>query len=572
MKLSMVIALALLIAQYASLAVAAGPKVIIVGAGMSGISAGKRLSDAGINDFLILEATDRIGGRIHKTNFAGVNVEMGANWVEGVGGKEMNPIWTMVKDELNLRNFNSDYDHLSNNTYKENGGLYDEAFVQKTIDRADEVEESGNKLSGTLHVSGREDMSVMAMQRLNDHMPSGPSTPVDMVIDYYKYDYEFAEPPRVTSLQNTQPLPTFNNFGDEVHFVADQRGYESVVYLVAGKYLKTDKSGAIVVREITYFPSGVMVKTEDGQIYEADYVMVSVSLGVLQTDLIRFKPQLPSWKIVSIYQFDMSVYTKIFLNFPQRFWPEGPGTEFFLYASGRRGYYPVWQQFEKQYSGSNVLLVTVTDDESRRIEQQSDNQTKAEAVEVLRKMFPGKFVPDATDILVPRWWSNRFFKGTFSNWPIGVNRYEYDQIRAPVGRVYFTGEHTSEHYNGYVHGAYLAVRSLFNGNVVGRRASKARLGQLDGIQNLTAPLLALGWPVGSSSARIVTPPPRHGRLLDGVALDDAEDPTIAKVVVVLPDAKRLLEKIVKEGGFMHTVDVVVIYQSSDSDCYTCSQL
>lgn len=88
-----------------------------------------------------------------------------------------------------------------------------------------------------------------------------------------------------------------------------------------------------------------------------------------------------------------------------------------------------FQQFEEQYPGSNVLLVTVTDDESRRIEQQSDNQTKAEAVEVLRKMFPGKDVPDATDILVPRWWSNRFFKGTFSNWPIGVNRYEYDLIR-----------------------------------------------------------------------------------------------------------------------------------------------
>lgn len=48
-----------------------------------------------------------------------------------------------------------------------------------------------------------------------------------------------------------------------------------------------------MVREITYFPSGVMVKTEDNKVYRADYVMVSVSLGVLQTDLIRFKPQLP---------------------------------------------------------------------------------------------------------------------------------------------------------------------------------------------------------------------------------------------------------------------------------------
>ncbi|CAO2146129.1 unnamed protein product [Urochloa humidicola] len=468
MKLCVTIALVMLavaVARHASLTAASGPKVIIVGAGMSGISAGKRLSDAGITDLVILEATDRIGGRMHKTSFAGLNVEMGANWVEGVGGEQMNPIWPLANETLQLRSFFSDYDHLVENTYKQNGGLYDEDFVQRRIERAVEVEESGGKLSGTLHSSGRDDMSILAMQRLNDHMPSGPSMPVDMVVDYYKYDYEFAEPPRVTSLQNTMPLPTFKNFGDDVYFVADQRGYESVVYYIAGKYLKTNKSGDIVdkrlrlnkvVREITYFPSGVIVKTEQNEVYKADYVMVSVSLGVLQTDLIKFTPQLPSWKIINIYQFDMALYTKIFLKFPKKFWPEGPGTEFFLYASERRGYYPIWQQFEKQYPGSNVLLVTVTDDESRRIEQQPDNQTRAEAVEVLRKMFPGKDVPDATDILVPRWWSNRFFKGTFSNWPIGVSRYEYDLIRAPVGRVYFTGEHTSEHYNGYVHGAYLA--------------------------------------------------------------------------------------------------------------------
>lgn len=67
-----------------------------------------------------------------------------------------------------------------------------------------------------------------------------------MVIDYFMNDYEFAEPPRVTSLQNTHPLPTFADFGDNVYFVADQRGYESVVHHVAGQYLNVDASGAVV--------------------------------------------------------------------------------------------------------------------------------------------------------------------------------------------------------------------------------------------------------------------------------------------------------------------------------------
>ena len=71
--------------------------------------------------------------------------------------------------------------------------------------------------------------------------PNGPATPVDMAVDYYKYDYEFAEPPRVTSLQNTVPLPTFKDFGDDVYFVADQRGYESVVYYVPRRPVPQDQ-------------------------------------------------------------------------------------------------------------------------------------------------------------------------------------------------------------------------------------------------------------------------------------------------------------------------------------------
>lgn len=40
-------------------------KVIIVGAGVSGIGAASKLMQNGITDITILEASDRIGGRIH---------------------------------------------------------------------------------------------------------------------------------------------------------------------------------------------------------------------------------------------------------------------------------------------------------------------------------------------------------------------------------------------------------------------------------------------------------------------------------------------------------------------------
>ncbi len=47
------------------------PKIVIIGAGISGISAAKKLIDGKVGDVMILEASDRIGGRIHTKNFGG---------------------------------------------------------------------------------------------------------------------------------------------------------------------------------------------------------------------------------------------------------------------------------------------------------------------------------------------------------------------------------------------------------------------------------------------------------------------------------------------------------------------
>lgn len=48
-----------------------------------------------------------------------------------------------------------------------------------------------------------------------------------------------------------------------------------------------------VVRELQHSRNGVAVITEDGCLYEANYVVLSVSIGVLQSDLISIRPPLP---------------------------------------------------------------------------------------------------------------------------------------------------------------------------------------------------------------------------------------------------------------------------------------
>lgn len=72
-------------------------EVLIVGAGFAGLAAAKELKDNNFTDFLIIESTNRVGGRVSSVqpkNFDGLWVEEGANWIYNFKG---NPIWALMR-------------------------------------------------------------------------------------------------------------------------------------------------------------------------------------------------------------------------------------------------------------------------------------------------------------------------------------------------------------------------------------------------------------------------------------------------------------------------------------------
>ncbi|CBI24940.3 hypothetical protein VitviT2T_020541 [Vitis vinifera] len=425
--------------------------VIVVGAGVSGISAAKVLAEKGVEDLVILEASDRIGGRVRKEDFGGVSVELGAGWVAGVGGKESNPVWELAR-KSGLRTCFSDYSNARYNIYDRSGKLFPSGVAADSYKKAVESAIQMIRHQEANHHGGG-GIGGADLSKLSEQLPD-PKTPIELAIDFILHDFEMAE---------VEPISTFLEFGEREYLVADERGYEYILYKMAETFLFSSEGKILdsrlklnkVVRELQHSRNGIMVKTEDGCVYEADYVILSVSIGVLQSDLITFRPPLPRWKTEAIEKCDVMVYTKIFLKFPYKFWPCGPGKEFFIYAHERRGYFTFWQHMENAYPGSNILVVTLTNGESKRVEAQSDEETLKEAMGVLRDMF-GPDIPNATDILVPCWWNNRFQRGSYSNYPIISNPQVVNNIKAPLGRIFFSGEHTSEKFSGYVHGGYLA--------------------------------------------------------------------------------------------------------------------
>ena len=419
--------------------------VLILGGGISGIAAAKTLSDNGIKDFIILEGTDRIGGRMRKMQFHNNTIELGANWIQGMKG---NPIEDLalkcgLKGNIEDRSFVIRNGSGYNTTTK--GKM---AHLKYYEDVMDEIRTRRRE-------SKQEDISVRVGLRLADWLPV---TPEEDVAEYLEYDFEYAVPPKYISIRTwIADNGSIHAVGGKQFFVTDPRGYVHIVQCLADMFLKPEDSRLqlnTTVTEVKWNENGVYVTSDSGDVYSADYALVTFSIGVLKSGLVQFTPQLPNWKLEAIFKLNMVIYTKIFLKFPKKFWDDD---EYILYASKRRGYYAVMQNLEADSrlpKGTNILLVTVTGEESIRLEYQSNEQTQKEIMEVLKNMY-GPSIPDPVGIYYPKWGLDRYFFGSWANLPIGITSDDYVSLWKPVGHVFFSGEATHELYNGYVHGGYI---------------------------------------------------------------------------------------------------------------------
>ena len=65
-----------------------GGQVVVIGAGMAGLAAARQLADAGM-DVTVLEARERIGGRMWTDTSLGMPIDLGAAWIDGTKGNPL---------------------------------------------------------------------------------------------------------------------------------------------------------------------------------------------------------------------------------------------------------------------------------------------------------------------------------------------------------------------------------------------------------------------------------------------------------------------------------------------------
>ena len=427
----------------------ADSKILILGAGLSGISAAKRLKELGYTNFEILEGSDRVGGRVQHDTVDGFTVEMGSTFVMGLG---KNPVWAIMQ-QYNITHKIVDYDGwIVRNTDGSNVTELANTIYDQYYDAVDIMDTNDDKARG----DNLPDYSVRAALREGGW---SPDSFLDDVIEYFEIDWMYGVNPgessgKYTFLEVPKEHVEFVNNSDEA-IPTDQRGFATILRQVLDEIIGSD-TGKLklnkVVSEIEQTDKKVTVKTTDNATYDADYVILTFSLGVLQSNDVVFKPALPEWKVDSIHQFQMSQFTNVYVQFSSAFWDDN---EWILYA-GETDNFNIIMNMNKYISGSNMLYLEATDRASIRLERLTDAAVMNEVVAKLRKIYPSLTIPTPTAFKISRFSTNPLFYGAWSNWPPGFTTDSHDALKAPVGRIYFSGEHTSTLNFGIVQGAYFS--------------------------------------------------------------------------------------------------------------------
>ena len=416
---------------------------------MSGVSAAKRLKELGYNNFQIIEGSSRSGGRLKHDDLNGFKVEMGNLHVIGGGS---NPILAML-EKFNVSYQAADYDDWvvratnGTNVTAEADAIYEDRFepALETHDANADIARAENRPDYTLR---------SALLKGN----WSPDSNLDNVIEYFDIDWVYGYDPGEVSGKYAFVSESVEEFGSDEEFVnIDDRGYADILQSELNEIignntemLKLNK----VVSNIVETDGEITVSTASGETYTADYVIVTFSVGVLQSKQVMFTPELPEWKMDAIQQFQMAQYTNVYVQFSSSFWDDN---EWIVYA-GETEYFNVIMNMNKFYPGSNILYLEATNRNSLRIERLSDSEIIQEIVMKLQKIYSesGVTVPTPAHYKISRFSLDPLFFGAWSNWPPGFTEDSHHALRAPVGRIYFAGEHTSMLHYGYLQGAYFS--------------------------------------------------------------------------------------------------------------------
>lgn len=450
--------------------------VIVVGAGLAGLTAAYELERAG-RSCIVLEARDRVGGRT-------LNRDLGDGKITEVGGTFIGPTQDRLAglaSELGIGTFLS-YD-IGESVSLVGGvrGTYvsgDPSTFLASPGGADIIKAIGllDAMGAKIPVSAPwtapdayawDGQTTETWKLANFETPEGRTAvgilaeqilgaePRDVSLLYTAW--YVAQAGNETTPGSLLRLISTTGGAQESRFVG---GSQLVSIEMANRLGRAVKLGA-PVRRITQEPGGVTVESDRG-LFKGKHVVVAMPPAL--AGLIDYQPGLPPLRAQLTQRFPSGSYAKVEVVYDTPFWRDAGLTG---QAFGEE---PVGATFDQSPPDGSpgVLIGFIGGDYAR----QWDALDLTARRQVVLDSFAAYFGPEALDAreyIEGRWTADIWTRGDPVGFaPPGVLVGFGTALRAPVGRIHWAGTETAEYWIGYMEGA---VRS-------GQRVAEEILGEL----------------------------------------------------------------------------------------------
>ncbi|MFP5305592.1 MAG: flavin monoamine oxidase family protein [Gammaproteobacteria bacterium] len=432
--------------------------VVIVGAGLAGLTAARRLRAAGVR-VLVVEARERVGGRT--LNYAlsapaqpGTIVEIGGQWV----GPTQDRVLALI-DELGLSTFKTyndgqlvDYRNGLRVAYSGRIPPTDPAGAAEagvTIERLNMMA-AEVPLDAPWTAPSAVDWDSQTFQSWMDQnllTPGGRSL-VQLAIEAV-----FSAQPRDLSLLHVlfyiHAAGNLDNLINTADGAQDSRiaGGSQLIALRMAEALGADVLLGAPVSEIERSDAQVIVR---GSRFSVRARRAIVAIPPTLAARIRYLPALGGLRDQLTQRMPMGTVIKVQCVYPTPFWRDDG-----LSGQATSDTGPVKVTFDNSPPDGHVgvMMGFIEGADGRAAMRMTRDQRRQGTIDSFVRYF-GEAASAPLDYIEQNWASEEWTRGCYAGYmPPGVWLDYGDQLRAPAGRIHWAGTETAEIWNGYFDGA-----------------------------------------------------------------------------------------------------------------------